>query len=125
MANRQAFGRRGQPLPRTTRQYAHAAPPAAASRIDVPVASEPIRRPELVRASSVDSELEDWKKQRRKNFIIPWRPLYIMASVTFGVASFVLPDSVNSDVNYLLYFLMAASFYAGIKKRRQKKAAAS
>jgi len=73
----------------------------------------------------VDAELEEWKRARRKNFKIPWRPLYIMASICFGIASFVLPDSVNSNVDYLLYALMAASFYAGIKKRREKKAAAS
>jgi hypothetical protein len=46
-----------------------------------------------------------------------------MASLCFGVATFVLPDSVNSAVDYLLYGLMAASFAAGVVRRRKAAAA--
>ena|SRR5581483_5485232 len=132
MANRQAFGRRGgqQPQrwpvrrdPPAAAQAPSFAPSNKATRVSLP--AEPVRAAEAVRTPSVDAELEEWKRARRKNFKIPWRPLYIMASICFGIASFVLPDSVNSNVDYLLYALMAASFYAGIKKRREKKAAAS
>jgi hypothetical protein len=68
---------------------------------------------------ALDEELRAWKKARR--FQIPWRPLSWMASLSFGIASFVLPDSVNDNVNWLLYALMAASFCAGFIKRREAK----
>ena len=65
--------------------------------------------------SSVDEELEEWKASRKR--IIPWRQLSLMASLCFGIASLVLPDSVNDGVDWLLYGLMAASLYAGISRR--------
>ncbi len=40
-----------------------------------------------------------------------------MASLCFGVASIVLPASVNHNVDYLLYALMGMSLYVGISKR--------
>ena len=69
--------------------------------------------------ASLDEELRAWKKARR--FQIPWRPLSWMASFSFGIASFVLPDSVNDRVDWLLYALMAASFCAGFINRREAK----
>ncbi|MDE2472499.1 MAG: hypothetical protein KGL35_28175 [Bradyrhizobium sp.] len=69
--------------------------------------------------SSVDEELRQWKLARRRNFEIPWRPLSLMATLCFGIASFALPDSVNDNVQWLLYALTAASLYAGFRKRRQ------
>jgi hypothetical protein len=68
---------------------------------------------------SLDDELRQWKLARRRNFEIPWRPLSLMATLCFGIASFVLPDSVNDNVQWLLYALAAASLYAGFRKRRQ------
>ena len=44
-----------------------------------------------------------------------------MASLSFGIASLVLPDNVNASVDWLLYALMAASFCAGFIKRRDAK----
>jgi hypothetical protein len=70
---------------------------------------------------SLDDELREWKEARAQNFKIPWRQLSLMASLCFGVASFVLPDSVNRDVQWPLYLLMAASFFAGFAKRRETK----
>lgn len=67
---------------------------------------------------SLDDELREWKRTRKKNFRIPWRQLSLMAGLCFGIASFVLPDSVSDVAQWLLYALMAASFYAGLRKRR-------
>jgi hypothetical protein len=44
----------------------------------------------------------------------------LMATLCFGVASLVLPDSVNDNVDWLLYALAAASFYAAIRKRHRQ-----
>lgn len=43
-----------------------------------------------------------------------------MATLCFGIASLVLPDSVNDNVQWLLYALMAASLYAGFRNRRER-----
>jgi hypothetical protein len=67
--------------------------------------------------SSQDEDLTAWKQARRP-LPIPWRQLSLMAGLCFGIASLVLPDSVNRAADWLLYALMAASFYAGWRKRR-------
>ena len=67
--------------------------------------------------SASDPELDAWKRARKGGWQIPWRQLSLMASLCFGIASFVLPDDVNGTVNWLLYGLMAISFIAGIRKR--------
>jgi hypothetical protein len=69
-------------------------------------------------APSHDHELEEWKRNRR--YQIPWRQISLMASLCFGIASLVLPDSVNGPVEVLLWGLTAISFVAGISRRRQK-----
>lgn len=70
---------------------------------------------------SDDLEFAAWK-ERARGPRLPWRQLSFMASLCFGVASFVLPDKVSELVNWLLYALMAASFYIGWTARRSKKA---
>jgi hypothetical protein len=69
---------------------------------------------------SVDRELEAWKQARGSKFQMPWSQLSLMASLCFGIASFVLPDSVNDNVDWLLWGLMAISAYIGFAKRRKK-----
>jgi hypothetical protein len=71
---------------------------------------------------SVDQEVLDWKQARGSQFNIPWRQVYLMASLCFGVASFVLPDSVNDNVDYLLWGLCAMSAYAWFTGRKKKPA---
>jgi hypothetical protein len=78
-----------------------------------------VRLSEKSEFASLDDELRQWKLARRRNFEIPWRPLSLMATLCFGIASFVLPDSVNDNVQWLLYALAAASLYAGFRKRRR------
>jgi hypothetical protein len=68
-------------------------------------------------APSVDEELRQWKKSRRYAF--PIRPLALMASLSFGIASLVLPSEINDQVQYPLYALSAASLYAGLRRKRQ------
>lgn len=71
-------------------------------------------------ADPVDAELEEWKRTRKRLPLFAWRPLYLMASLCFGLASFVLPDSINEIVQWPLYALAAMSFYVGYKMKRTK-----
>jgi hypothetical protein len=70
--------------------------------------------------STSDDELCDWKQARRQGYQVPWRQLSLMASLCFGAATFVLPDTVSDTLDWLLYCLMAASFVAGIRRRRER-----
>jgi hypothetical protein len=67
---------------------------------------------------SPDEELLAWTKARKQSFRIPWRQVSLMASLCFGIASFVLPDTLNDNIQWLLYALAAASLYGGFAKRR-------
>jgi hypothetical protein len=62
---------------------------------------------------------QEWKT-REQGFRIPWRPVLLMASLSFGIASFVLPDTVNDAVQWLLYALMAAGIYATFRRGRSE-----
>ena len=70
-------------------------------------------------ASARDDELRDWREARRRRYQVPWRQVFLTASLCFGVAALVLPDAVSDDLDWLLYGLMAASFLAGIRRRHQ------
>lgn len=76
--------------------------------------------PPLAETQSLEAELAEWKARRRGGFKLPWRQMSLMASLCFGIASFVLPDDVNAMVNWLLYGLMAASFLVGVTGGRKK-----
>ena len=124
MANRPAFGRRGvtRPAPQAPQgarpaAAIAAAPPApampdAASAADIVAAPDPVER-----------ELDEWKRARERA-PFPWRPFYFMASLCFGLASFVLPAAINDVVQWPLYGLAAISFAVGIANRRRRKAQA-
>jgi hypothetical protein len=118
MANQRPFGRRGDPQ----RQPACAmgARQAVAPGTRVGSAGGPLDRPvwpaEKPGFPTSDDDLREWKRARQ-GFAMPWRQLSLMATLCFGVASLVLPDSVNDNVEWLLYALAAVSFYAGIRKR--------
>jgi hypothetical protein len=77
------------------------------------------------RELSPEEELMAWKAERyRERFArIPWRQLSLMAGLCFGIAGFALPDSTNEALSWLLYALAAASFAAGILKRKAAVAA--
>src|ERR1700689_2139807 len=72
-------------------------------------------------APSLDDELKAWKKAR--GFPLALKPLALMASLCFGIASFWLPASVNEWVQYPLYALWAGSLYMGFRRKRAKTAA--
>lgn len=68
----------------------------------------------------VDDDLREWKRAQKPNFRKAlWRPLLLMATLCFGIASFVLPDSVNDAVDWLLYAVTGASLYSWIRSRRR------
>jgi hypothetical protein len=67
--------------------------------------------------ATVDEDLREWKRARKPNFDVLWRPLLLIATLSFGIASFVLPDSVNDTVDWLLYTMMGVSLYSWIRGR--------
>jgi hypothetical protein len=79
-----------------------------------------VRLSEKTEFPSLDDDLRQWKLARKQNFEFPWRSISLMAMLCFGIASFVLPDSVNDNVQWLLYALAAASVYVGFRKRHQR-----
>jgi len=121
MVNHRSFGRRGNPTPSFGRSMGttETVAPVTTVRSTGPSIERPVRLSEKSEFPSLDDELRQWKLERKRNFEIPWRPLSLMATLCFGIASFVLPDSVNDNVEWLLYALAAASLYAGFRKRRR------
>jgi hypothetical protein len=74
--------------------------------------------------AALDDELRAWKRERRAHGVsrIPWQPLLLVASLSFFLASFVLPASVNSAVDSLLDLLAVASALAWLGGRRKRSA---
>jgi hypothetical protein len=59
---------------------------------------------------------------------LPWRQIALIASLSFGVAEFVLPDTVNVVVDWLLDGLAIAGlclWIAGLKQPKPDSANAS
>ena len=59
------------------------------------------------------------EKGARKNYRLPWRQIYLMASICFGIGYFVLPDSVNHTVQWLLLALGILSLVSSISAGRK------
>ncbi|HVV66216.1 MAG TPA: hypothetical protein VHC42_12165 [Rhizomicrobium sp.] len=121
MQTRTAFGLRAGALAPTPRNAAIAKPahyPAAPSPT-FPAVEGPAADPS---EPTLDEEMRAWKEARGSKFQMPWRQLALMASLCFGIASFVLPDSISGDLDWLLWGLMGASAYVGFRKRREKRA---
>lgn len=122
MVNPQPFGRRVNPQHRAARPM-ETVDVASRRKEEARFADVAVRQvstgpaTEPLRLDDDDGFQESWQT-RKHGFTIPWRPLSLMASLCFGIASFVLPDSVNDAVQWPLYGLMAASLYAGFSKRR-------
>jgi hypothetical protein len=110
--NRASFGLRG--VMQTERAPA-VSTPVVRGRRTAPVRSPVGPEMPLTDDASVDDELRAWQQQR--SFTIPWKQLCLMASICFGLASFVLPENVNAGVNWLLYGLTAMSFWVWFKGR--------
>ena len=71
------------------------------------------------RIDSVDEELKAWKKSRGPSRHV--KLLALAASLSFGIASFALPETVNDWLQYPLYALSAASLYVGFRHKRQRR----
>jgi hypothetical protein len=106
----QSFGRRASSTPSKP-------PIPAVTKFSRPVTAPQTPLQADVATRSVDEELHEWKKSRR--FAFPIRPLALIASLSFGIASFVLPAEINDQVQYPLYALSAASLYAGLRRKRR------
>jgi len=115
------FGRRASTLPQRTQTIA--GPASAPAEHDAPANVTTPAPAFEERTQSVENELREWKAQR--SYTLPWRQISLMASACFGIASFALPDTVNDAVNWILYGLMAISFYVGISGWIKKKSDAA
>ena len=105
MVNHRSFGRRGG-APRTSGRSMganEAVPQATRVESTGPSVERPVFLLEKTEFSSLDDDLRQWNLARKQNFEFPWRSLSLMATLCFGIASFVLPDSVNDNVQWLLY----------------------
>jgi hypothetical protein len=76
-------------------------------------------RPQSPPADPVAEELKAWKKSRGPSPYL--KPLALMASLSFGVASVALPAVINHWVQYPLYALSAASLYAGFRRKHMAR----
>lgn len=58
-------------------------------------------------------DIETWKAQRKGRKSLPWRQISLMAALSFGIGSFVLPADVNAIVRPMLWALSAFAFASG------------
>ena len=63
---------------------------------------------------------DEWREREqpvKRKFKVPWRQVVLTASLCFGIGALVLPDTINDDLDWLLYGLMAISAYVGFSNR--------
>ncbi len=122
MSNHRSFGRRGNPPRAPGHSIGVNETAAHVTRVvsTAPTMERPVLLSEKTEFPKLDDDLRQWKLTRKQNFEFPWRSLSLMATLCFGIASFVLPDSVNDSVQWLLYALAAVSLYVGFRRRRQR-----
>jgi hypothetical protein len=84
-----------------------------------------VERPGLgstaAKTHSIEDELLEWKQARRHNYRLPWRQISLMASVSFGIGYFVLPDSVNQIAEWPLVALAILSFVSSFSRQPTQK----
>ena len=105
MENRRAFGRR-------FRQMERPVPASAKSPIATTLS---MASPE---PSLLEQEIQDWKPKRPFRF--PWRPFSLMAGLSFGAASFVLPAAMNQKLQWPPYASGAIAFYGALRRKQRK-----
>jgi hypothetical protein len=119
MNTQRSFGRRTvfqrQPL-RATPKLDLPAPEPKLVVADAPADPAALLRKEII-LPPADGEWRERERPIKPKVKIPWRQVALMATLCFGVASLVLPDSISDDLDWLLYGLMAISAYAGFSKR--------
>ena len=87
MANHRSFGRRDDPQRQPSRSMG--AIEAVAQRTRVKSVERPMLLPE---SQLLDDNLHGNRLARKQNFQILRRQLSLVATLCFGIASFVLPD---------------------------------
>jgi hypothetical protein len=75
----------------------------------------------VAKTHSIEDELLEWKRARRHSYCLPWRQISLMASASFGIAYFVLPDSVNQIAQWPLLALVILSFASSFSRRPPQK----
>ena len=118
MVNQVPFGRRGLPPRPPRRISAPVDPDVQRQAAGFTAVLEPAFEPRPTSESpSIERELRDWKRERKRHSQLPWRQLSFMATLCFGIAAFALPSSVNGAVQWVLYALMAMSAYTAFRRR--------
>ena len=118
MVNQTTFGRRAASPPMTRAMETHEPIRSAGIHSRGEQAAEKSSALLMHTAGPpIDDEFHEWKKARKRHSGLPWRQLSLMASVSFGIASLVLPDSVSDTLDWVLYALMAVTAYAGLSRR--------
>jgi hypothetical protein len=119
MINQRPFGRRSnpQPQPSRVRQKLDLPAPDTNSIATHVSADQSVLLHKETIFPHLDNEPREWEQPKTSRYKLPWRQLALIASLCFGVASFVLPDSVNDELDWLLYGFMAVSLYVGLSRR--------
>ena len=127
MIGQKSFGRRTTPQPlRAEPKRDGPAPGAKPVFADTPnlapafagtPADELARLHKEIVSPSANNEWREREQPGERKFKVPWRQVALMAALCFGIASFVLPDTINDDLDWLLYGLMAISGYVGFSNR--------
>jgi hypothetical protein len=119
MINQRPFGRRSRPQqqPLRARPKLDLRVPATKSIVADVSADQSLLSHKEIAFPYVDNELPEWEQPPKWRLKMPWRQLALMASLCFGIASFVLPDSINDELEWFLYGLTAMSLYAGVSRR--------
>lgn len=127
MIGQKTFGRRTTPQPlrvKPTRdapapdvKSVYAETPSVAPVFAGTSAAELARLHKEIVSPSANNEWREREQPAERKFKVPWRQVALMASLCFGIASFVLPDTINDDLDWLLYGLMAISAYVGLSNR--------
>ena len=63
---------------------------------------------------------DEWREREqpvKRKFKVPWRQVVLTASLCFGIGALVLPDTINDNLGWLLYGLMAIGGYVGFSNR--------
>jgi hypothetical protein len=100
-----------------SRSFGKRAAPARAAQA-APRTAEPDLPGSIRGNDDGDPELDAWKRTRRRR--LPWRQISFTASLCFGVAALVLPDTVNDAVSWMLYVLAAIGFIGGFRGRHHR-----
>jgi hypothetical protein len=123
MASQRTFGRRIDPQRTQANTSLEFTAANKAAEVNEPPAVRLLPLADIDDPPSVDDELREWKRTRGMH--IPWSQFALMASLCFGIGSFVLPEYVNSDVQWLLWGLTAVSAYVWFSKRRARAKSAA